>query len=251
MIGAKDTTMMVNVTCRASSRRVLARIALVACAAVATASCRPENDDAQMRAGALMLSDPTARHPISVSEEPTSMSVKIGRYQDGLSAHQSTKIAEFFSSYRRRGMSSSRLVIEAPSGSANDTATMRAVSEMRYLADTAGIDPSSVRFEAYNAARGADASLKLSFMKAVAYGPDCGYWPTNLATNRENENYDNFACAQQKNLAAMVANPSDLTHPRGMGPSSSERRDVIYGKYVKGDATTATKSADERASTDK
>jgi len=189
-------------------------------------------------------------HPIAVSEEASGIQIRVTRNQDGLTPSQSAKVAEFFSSYRRRGMSSGPLVIEAPSGSANEIATMRAVSQMRFIAEETGLSPASVRFEAYHAGRNADAPLKMSFRKAVAHGPDCGYWPDNLAHNRENVSYDNFGCAQQKNLAAMIANPADLATPRGMSASPSERRSVVYDKYIKGDTTVSTRAADERVSKD-
>ncbi|GAG12372.1 unnamed protein product, partial [marine sediment metagenome] len=50
----------------------------------------------------------------------------------------------------------------------------------------------------------------------------------------------------QKNLAAMVANPRDLVEPRGMTPRSSQRRDIIMDKYVRGDTTVSNKSKDEK-----
>lgn len=242
----KVRSMFADITTRRA-----ASLVLVAATALASGACRPDDEGTQMRAGALMLSDPSVAHPIAVSEEATGISVRITRNQDGLTPSQSAKVADFFSSYRRRGSASGPLVIEAPSGSANEVATMRAVSQMRYIAEATGLSPASVRFEAYSAGRNSDAPLKMSYMKAVAHGPDCGYWPDNLAHNRENVSYDNFGCAQQKNLAAMIANPADLSTPRGMTASPSERRSVAFEKYVTGESTVSNRSADERVSKDK
>lgn len=55
--------------------------------------------------------------------------------------------------------------------------------------------------------------------------------------------YPNLGCANQRNLAVMVANPADLLGPRTETARSSERRDQVWGKYVKG---AATGSAAER-----
>ena len=60
----------------------------------------------------------------------------------------------------------------------------------------------------------------------------CGRWPTDLARDDNNGNYENFGCASQNNLAAQVANPSDLLAPRGMTPIDSERRTAVYQSYV-------------------
>jgi pilus assembly protein CpaD len=48
--------------------------------------------------------------------------------------------------------------------------------------------------------------------------------------------YWNFGCATQRNLAAMVANPSDLVQPRGETPAYSARRSVALEKYRKGES---------------
>ena len=50
-------------------------------------------------------------------------------------------------------------------------------------------------------------------------------------------NYHNFGCSTQSNIAAMVSNPADLLGPRSMTPSSADRRDTVYDKYVKGQPT--------------
>ena len=43
----------------------------------------------------------------------------------------------------------------------------------------------------------------------------------------ENQNYSNFGCATQKNLAAIVANPADLLGPRGITEIDSTRRTTV------------------------
>ena len=56
----------------------------------------------------------------------------------------------------------------------------------------------------------------------------------------------NFGCANQRNFAAQVANPADLIGPRAMTPAPGERRDVVWGKYVKGESSISDKKSDER-----
>ena len=69
--------------------------------------------------------------------------------------------------------------------------------------------------------------------------------PTLPRTTR-NLPYPNFGCAQQRNLAALIANPADLLGPRTMEPADPERRAVVFDKYRQGEATGAEKSQDER-----
>jgi pilus assembly protein CpaD len=67
---------------------------------------------------------------------------------------------------------------------------------------------------------------------------ECGAWPKNIGGGfGENINYENFGCASQANLAAMVDNPSDLITPRASDPSDQGRRAVVIEKYRKGEVT--------------
>jgi pilus assembly protein CpaD len=151
--------------------------------------------------------------------------------------------------YRSYGESRSRLVVDVPVGSTNETAAIVAAKDIRQLGDEAGLSPNAILISKYRAARDTDATIKISFLRTAAHGPECGSWPTNLADQPDNANYDNFGCAQQHNLAAMIANPSDLVTPQGATPTSGERRGVIWEKYIKGESTVAAKSASEQVST--
>ena len=62
----------------------------------------------------------------------------------------------------------------------------------------------------------------------------------------QNLPYPNLGCATQSNLAAVVANPRDLLEPRASTPRSSERRDVVWDKYIKGEPTGAEKAEEEK-----
>ena len=64
-------------------------------------------------------------------------------------------------------------------------------------------------------------------------------WPSDLGPTydqdyNENREYWNLGCANQRNLAAMVANPADLMQPRGESPSYTPRRTVALEKYRAG-----------------
>jgi pilus assembly protein CpaD len=49
----------------------------------------------------------------------------------------------------------------------------------------------------------------------------------------------NYGCSTQRNLAAMVVNPSDLVQPRAESPTYTMRRTTVVEKYRQGN-TTAT-----------
>jgi type IV pilus biogenesis protein CpaD/CtpE len=85
-----------------------------------------------------------------------------------------------------------------------------------------------------------------------AYVPHkCGQWPEDLGaasvSNTLNEQYWNYGCSTQHNLAAMVANPNDLLAQRqGSGSPDATRRAIVLDKYRKAqDPTTNWKSEDK------
>jgi pilus assembly protein CpaD len=124
------------------------------------------------------------------------------------------------------------------------------VGEIRQILSDMGFAESSIAVEAYHAG-GSSAPVRVSYLRYVAEAPVCGYWPTNLAEQRDNGNYPNFGCANQHNLAVMVANPGDLLGPRTESDRANERRDTTWGKYVKGETSGAEKSDDEKVKTTK
>ena len=63
----------------------------------------------------------------------------------------------------------------------------------------------------------------------------------------ENKQYYNFGCAHQRNIAAMIDNPSDLVQPRSETPAYTTRRTAAFEKYRKGLPTTTTYPEAEKA----
>jgi pilus assembly protein CpaD len=69
----------------------------------------------------------------------------------------------------------------------------------------------------------------------------CGQWPhdlggSDIAMNYLNKPYWNYGCATQQNLAAMVAQPSDLLQPRGQTEIDATRRQTVIARYRRGDS---------------
>lgn len=195
------------------------------------------------------VTHPAERHPILVSEKPTSMSVAVARGSAGLTPKARADVLAFAQRARSGDARDSRLVVAAPSGSGNEIAAMNAVQEIRELLVDNGFTEASVSVEAYQADREGQPPVRLSYMRYVAEGPDCGHWPTNLAWEPKNNPMPNLGCANQRNLAAAVVNPGDLIGPRTVTARPGERRDVIWDKYQKGEDTTSKKSEDQRTST--
>jgi pilus assembly protein CpaD len=223
-------------------------IVLAVCGAATTlAGCEALDDKPSHSAGWTLL-DPTQRHPIMVQQQPHTMSLKVPRGQHELAPSQRAQLYSFLDKYRASDSGNSKLVISVPAGSANEVASMRAIADIRPLLTDRGFPESAVSIEPYSAEGDSQPPIRVSYMRFHAEGPECGRWPDNLAESRRNTNYHNFACAQQRNLAAQIANPADLLGPRTMTSSDASRRAVVHEKYTKGEVTGATRSTDERAS---
>ena len=123
---------------------------------------------------------------------------------------------------------------------------MHAVHEIRRLAEDYGFDGTTIQVEAYDDPSDPQPPVRLTYMRYVAEGPDCGLWDANLTESRKNLPYPDFGCSDQSNLAAMVANPADLLGPRTMTPRPGEVRDGTWDKFKKGESTVSTKRDEER-----
>lgn len=211
------------------------------------AGCKSLEEPGAHMAGYTLINE-TERHPIMVSQQPASMSLSIPAGSPGLSASQRAQVVDFLRHFRAGDAGNSKLLIAVPSGGANEVAAMRAAGQLNGLIKEAGFADNAVQVRPYNGGRNASAPIRFAYMRYVAQGPNCGTWPTNLAEEYRNLNYPNFGCAQQANLAAMIANPADLVTPRTMDPADAERRSIVIDRYRQGRATGSEKGADDNAS---
>jgi pilus assembly protein CpaD len=97
------------------------------------------------------------------------------------------------------------------------------------------------------------ATIRLSYPRIAAVAGPCGLWPEDLGPSSlnngysENKPYYNFGCAYQRNMAAMVDNPSDLEQPRSETPAYRARRTAAFEKYRKGEPTSIAYPEAEKA----
>jgi len=191
------------------------------------------------------LANPSERHPIAVKQGEALLDLAVSRNARGLSSAQRGQLYAYLNGYRERGAGG--LVIKAPSGGANEKAAMRAYDDVRQAMRRVGISPKEVLLQPYSAKWDPGAPLRLSFLEYVAKGPDCPDWSENLARDPQNLPAPNTGCAMQRNFAAMIEDPQDLLYPRNEMPRPGERRDVVWGKYVKGEPTLSKRDPSEHA----
>ena len=135
------------------------------------------------------------------------------------------------------------IIIDVPTGTSNAGSAATAALEARSIMAGAGVPQEAVVMRPHTPGDPRKlATLRLHYPKVTADAGPCGLWPYDIGPTYhrehfENREYYNLGCANQRNLAAMVDNPSDLVQPRAEIPASAERRTTVFGKYQKGESS--------------
>lgn len=175
---------------------------------------------------------PTSRYSLQV--DPSVDRIALAVHEDGVSANQQDALRNVVDRFEVEGASVLR--IEAPGGGdvvANDFAFRIKAALEQY-----GAPAHRIQVVAYEAPD-ARAPVLVGFETLRAATPQCGTSWGNLTRVNRNESPSNFGCAVTANLAAQIENPRDIVTPRGMTPSDSGRRAVVFDNYRKGEATAA------------
>lgn len=178
------------------------------------------------------------RHPITLSEGTQTVEVFLGRSRGGLNPAQRADVLAFAQQWRKEATGG--IIVGVPRRGASKRATADSLREIYSIFAASGIPQRAVFVRHYRPKDDSLASIKLNYSKLVAEAGPCGLWPKDVgpaagSTYIENWPYWNFGCATQRNLAAMVANPTDLVQPRGEVPAYTARRSVALEKYRKGE----------------
>jgi pilus assembly protein CpaD len=220
-----------------SARSLGAKLLAASFVTLAMTGCKTTDDPTRVAGWTLV--DSAQRHPILVSQEPTTHLIRMGRGSNGLSSSQRAQLLDFVAHFRATDAGNSRLIVAVPSGGSNEVSAMYAVGEIRSILNDQGFAQDAISVEAYNAEGTGEPPIRVSYMRYIAEPPQCGDWSTNLAYEPMNLPYPNLGCANQRNLAVQIANPADLLGPRTETARASDRRDQVWSKYVKGAATGA------------
>lgn len=227
-----------------ADRRGVAAIASMLAALIGCAALLAGCNTAQPVAIDSVPSDYRQRHPIAIKEGDRTFEIFVGAKRGELTATQRAEVMAFAHRWRREATGG--IIIDLPSGTRNEVAAANALHEVRSLMSAAGVPPQGVVVRPY---RPADptrlATIKLNYPKIVADAGPCGQWPDDLGPTMsrrhfENAQYWNLGCATQRNLAAMVDDPSDLVQPRSETPIFAGRRSIVLGKYKEGQSTATT-----------
>lgn len=183
------------------------------------------------------------RHPIAVTEADRSIVVFVGTGRGGMTAAQRADVMGMAQTWLREGTGG--ITIDMPAGTPNARASHETLREIRAIIAAAGVPPRGVSVRQYQPKDPRHmAAIRLNYPRISATAGPCGVWPDDLGPSYknttwfDNKPYYNFGCAHQRNLAAMIDEPSDLVQPRAESPAYTMRRNTAFEKYRKGVSTT-------------
>lgn len=185
------------------------------------------------------------RHPIAITEGNRSIVVFIGHGRTGLTVAQRSDVMGLARTWVQEGTGA--VVAEVPVATPNARAAEATLQEIRGLLIAGGVPSRGITLRRYHP----DdprllAAIRLSYTRIEAVAGPCGLWPEDLGPSindpsyGDNKPYYNFGCATQRNLAAMIDNPSDLVQPRAETPPYTARRTIAFDHYRKGKSTTTS-----------
>lgn len=219
-----------------SPKRSLRMTAALIGAAAALSACTHTRQD--IVTGSIP-DDYRLRHPIVVQEGHAATEVFVGSGRGGLTVAQRADIGGLAQAWLREGTGA--IVIEVPAGTSNARAANDSLREIRGILNAYGVPPRGITVRSYHPADPRQfATIRLTYPQIAATAGPCGVWPEDLGPSIKNKGYLdnkpywNFGCASQRNLAAMVENPSDLVQPRSETPAYAARRTVALDKYRQG-----------------
>jgi pilus assembly protein CpaD len=192
------------------------------------------------------------RHPIAITEADQSMVIFVGNGRGGLSPSQRADVAGLAQTWLREGTGA--IVADVPVGTPNAQAAAASYRETHALLASAGVPPRGITLHQYHPDDPrALGTIRLHYPKIAAVAGPCGLWPEDLGPSikdksySENKEYYNLGCASQRNLAAMIDNPSDLVQPRSETAAYTVRRTTSFEKYRKGETSATVYPEGEKA----
>ena len=224
---------------RGRAAAICARGMLIASFAAALAGCNTTT--ALDTTGSIPL-DYRERHPIAVKEGKKTLVLFVGSGRGGLSPQQRAEVLAFAQSWKRDATGG--VTIDRPVGGANERAAGDTLKEALSIIVQAGVPNNGIGIRTYNSNNKLGA-LRLNYPLIVAEAGPCGLWPDDLGPSYdtkhfENKQYYNLGCASQRNLASMVAEPSDLVQPRAETPAYRAKRTYGVEKWRKGESPATT-----------
>ncbi len=200
---------------------------VLAAAAVALLSGCAKRDSITVGA---VPDDYRTNHPIVIGEKEETLDLPVGVSDRGATDAQRATLGGFLAGYD--SSAAPPLTIIAPSGSANAVAAAEVAKDFAHIARKNGVPANRIMLASYQASpEEVAAPVRVSFVAMRAQTGQCGRWPKDMLETNDNKHYANFGCSYQNNLAAQIANPTDLLGPRKQTPIDPANRGNAIEEY--------------------
>ncbi|CAH2397939.1 CpaD family pilus assembly protein [Mesorhizobium ventifaucium] len=174
--------------------------------------------------------DYRTNHPIVIAETNQKIDLPVGAGDRGMTGSQRDTLLGFLDGYDKSAAPT--LTISIPSGSANEIAATAAGRDFARLAIASGISRNRIVITTYQSASAeASAPIRVAYVSVKAQTDRCGRWPEDLLQTSENKHHADFGCSYQNNLAAQIANPTDLLGPRKQSDIDAKNRSGVIDVY--------------------
>lgn len=164
-----------------------------------------------------------------------------GEGAQGLTGQEYSQLTTFANDFVQLGRGT--LVISVPANSGNSATAALIAQDAQRALYAGGVDFAKISGGTYQAQGRTSAPVMLSFARYEAVKIACQPWseidPRKTANNLPPTR---FGCAQNANLAAMVADPGDLLADRRDGPRDAGRIQVGVEKQRSGSVTAVSGS---------
>jgi pilus assembly protein CpaD len=183
-------------------------------------------------------------HTQIVAQETTA-ELKIGMVVAGekLGLRERDAVKGFAMAYQQEGHGA--VIISRPSNGPDDISAMRAAADARAMMLAEGVDQSMIAEGTYDGTGARSAPLIISYRTYDAVVPNCpdiSHW--DFTDTSSNAALPSLGCAVAVNLAAMIANPTDLVGDQPTDPADIARRGIMFSKYRQGVRTSSERNND-------
>jgi len=175
-----------------------------------------------------------AVHPIVVEQTTAILEVPVNAI---VAPGTKNRIAAFARRYAAYG--EGPITIAWPNG----TDSAAAVASAAATLTSVGVERQQIVEGAYDPQTSDKPQMILSYEQMSAVAKECSTARHDPGTNFKNTRAGYFGCSSQNNLAAMIAQPSDLVIPRAISGSNISRRTSKLKTYQGGEDLTAEDSA--------
>ncbi len=186
------------------------------------------------------------RNAIGVKEHTEYLEIQMDSRDTQLRVGELLKVRGFLDQYTDVGHGP--LVVSMPKLADNPQLAVGAVAEIRQLAWEAGVGYENLLGAAYGADGRSSLPIVMAFKTYKAVAPKCTSLAQLDVTNAvSNSDLPSLGCAVRTNMAAMIAEPSDLLGGRDLDEGDLDRRSRQLELWRNGEPSAAVRSDAESA----